>query len=84
MKAIELIFKYLPRSYDNAEDEVAREKVHNASCIAGMAFTNAFLGNKPLPLPTSWAENSIFPMEEQMPYYFPMLSSTTHRYPPSS
>lgn len=44
MKAIELIFKYLPRSYDNPEDEVAREKVHNASCIAGMAFTNAFLG----------------------------------------
>lgn len=44
MKAIELIFKYLPRSYDNCEDEVAREKVHNASCIAGMAFTNAFLG----------------------------------------
>lgn len=44
IKAIELIFKYLPRSYDNNEDEVAREKVHNASCIAGMAFTNAFLG----------------------------------------
>ena len=31
MKAIELIFKYLPRSYDNSDDEVAREKVHNAS-----------------------------------------------------
>lgn len=44
MKAIALIFKYLPRSYDNPDDEVAREKVHNASCIAGMAFTNAFLG----------------------------------------
>ncbi len=44
MKAIELIFKYLPRSYDNPNDEVAREKVHNASCIAGMAFSNAFLG----------------------------------------
>lgn len=44
MKAIELIFKYLPRSYDDPEDEVAREKVHNASTIAGMAFTNAFLG----------------------------------------
>ena len=44
MKAIELVFKYLPRSYDNPNDEVAREKIHNASCIAGMAFSNAFLG----------------------------------------
>ena len=44
IKAIELIFKYLPRSYDNPEDTVAREKVHNASCIAGMAFSNSFLG----------------------------------------
>ncbi len=44
MKAATLIFKYLPRSYANEKDTVAREKVHNASTMAGMAFTNAFLG----------------------------------------
>ena len=45
IKAIEMVFQYLPRSYKNgAKDPVAREKMHNASCIAGMAFTNAFLG----------------------------------------
>ncbi|OOB78254.1 MAG: bifunctional acetaldehyde-CoA/alcohol dehydrogenase [Epulopiscium sp. Nuni2H_MBin003] len=45
IKAIQLIFEYLPRSYKNgSKDPIAREKIHNASCIAGMAFTNAFLG----------------------------------------
>ena len=43
-KATELVFKYLQRAYDNGEDKEAREKMHNASTIAGMAFTNAFLG----------------------------------------
>ncbi len=43
MKAIELVFKYLPQSYSSA-DKYARERMHNASTIAGMAFTNAFLG----------------------------------------
>ena len=43
LHAIKLVFEYLPSSYKNA-DELSREKMHNASCIAGMAFTNAFLG----------------------------------------
>jgi acetaldehyde dehydrogenase/alcohol dehydrogenase len=45
LEAIALIFQYLPRSYRNgAADPVAREKVHYAATIAGMAFANAFLG----------------------------------------
>lgn len=42
-KAVEMVFEYLPSSYTNG-DAVSREKMHNASAIAGMAFTNAFLG----------------------------------------
>src|SRR5690625_3632759 len=44
IKAIQMVFEYLPKSYHNEHDELAREKMHNASTIAGMAFSNAFLG----------------------------------------
>lgn len=44
IKAIALVLNYLERSYKNPDDKIAREKMHNASCIAGMAFSNAFLG----------------------------------------
>ena len=43
-KATELVFEYLEKAYNNGNDKKAREKMHNASTIAGMAFTNAFLG----------------------------------------
>ncbi len=43
-KAAELIVKYLEVAYDDGSNKEARERVHNASTIAGMAFTNAFLG----------------------------------------
>lgn len=43
--AIDMVFKFLKDSYDQgAANPLAREKMHNASTIAGMAFTNAFLG----------------------------------------
>ncbi len=45
LQAIKLVFQYLERSYKHgAADPEAREHMHNASTIAGMAFANAFLG----------------------------------------
>ena len=43
-KAVELVFGNLKQAYEHGDDKHAREKMHNASTIAGMAFTNAFLG----------------------------------------
>ena len=44
-QAVKLVFDYLPRSVKNGKnDPEAREKMHNAATIAGMAFANAFLG----------------------------------------
>ena len=44
-EAGKLIYQYLPASYaEGAANPIAREKVHNAATIAGMAFANAFLG----------------------------------------
>lgn len=45
LEAIKLVFKYLKRSYDNGKcDPLAREKMHYAATISGMAFANSFLG----------------------------------------
>jgi acetaldehyde dehydrogenase/alcohol dehydrogenase len=44
MQAIWMVFKYLPMAYENPRDEEARSMMHNAACIAAMAFANASVG----------------------------------------
>jgi acetaldehyde dehydrogenase/alcohol dehydrogenase len=44
MQAIRLVFKYLPIAYEHQDDEEARTIMHNAACIAGLAFSNASVG----------------------------------------
>lgn len=43
-KCVKLVFSHLIDCYQNGDDILARTKMHNASCLAGMAFTNASLG----------------------------------------
>jgi acetaldehyde dehydrogenase/alcohol dehydrogenase len=44
MQAIRLVFKYLPIAYEHPGDEEARSMMHNAACIAAIAFSNAAVG----------------------------------------
>jgi acetaldehyde dehydrogenase/alcohol dehydrogenase len=44
MQAIRLAFKYLPIAYEHPQDEEARNMMHNAACIAAIAFSNASVG----------------------------------------
>ena len=44
LQAIRLVFRYLPRAFTRPDDYAARENMHNASCIAGIAISNAFVG----------------------------------------
>ncbi len=44
LHAIQLVFKYLPISYEHPHDQEARTMMHNAACIAALAFSNASVG----------------------------------------
>jgi alcohol dehydrogenase class IV len=58
-KALQLLCRHLPDAYDRPGDLDARERVHNASCMAGLAFDNAGLG---LVHSLSHAIGGVFPL----------------------
>lgn len=43
-KSLEIAFEYLPEAYKHGDNELAREKMHTASCLAGMSFNVVSLG----------------------------------------
>ncbi len=44
LQAIQFVFRYLPTAYEHPDDEEARTMMHNAACIAALAFSNASVG----------------------------------------
>ena len=44
LQAIQMVFQYLPIAYEHPHDEEARTMMHNAACIAALAFSNASVG----------------------------------------
>ncbi len=72
LQAIKLTFEYLKSSVEKG-DKVSREKMHNASTLAGMAFANAFLGLH-TQLHIKLVANMVFRMVERMRYYYRILS----------
>lgn len=44
IKALQLLFQYLPEAYLNPQDDASRERIHNAATMAGLAFSNSHCG----------------------------------------
>ena len=66
LQAIEMVLAYLPASYN--KNMAAREQMHYAQCLAGMAFSNALLGIRQV----QHSPLDIFPMDVQMQFIFLM------------